>query len=120
MTDDETNRAAAVTGNSSSPQAADIRDRWWWVEHSVWTERMLTRLEQSEPTTKWFGLWDKVWSEQNLQQGYYAVWRNKGAAGVDKQTIQQFGAQEQWQINRLREQLRSGAYQPLPARRVWI
>src|SRR5207248_10507110 len=71
MTDDETNRAAAVTGNSSSPQAADIRDRWWWVEHSVWTERMLTRLEQSEPTTKWFRLWDKVLSERNLQAAFW-------------------------------------------------
>jgi RNA-directed DNA polymerase len=81
---------------------------------------MLTRLEQSEPTTKWFGLWDKVWAERNLLQGYYAVWRNKGAAGVDQQTIQQFEAQQKWQINRLKEQLRSGVYRPLPARRVWI
>jgi hypothetical protein len=56
MTNDETNRAAAVAGVTSPPQAADIRDRWWWVEHSVWTDRMLTRLEQSEPTTKTAGL----------------------------------------------------------------
>jgi len=56
MTNDETNRAAAVAGATSPPQAADIRDRWWWVEHSVWTDRMLTRLEQSEPTTKTAGL----------------------------------------------------------------
>ena len=28
--------------------------------------------------------------------------------------------QQQWQIDRLKEQLRSGRYQPLPARRVWI
>jgi hypothetical protein len=56
MTNDETNRAAAVAGVTSPPQAADIRDRWWWVEHSEWTDRMLTRLEQSEPTTKTAGL----------------------------------------------------------------
>jgi len=45
-----------VAGVTSPPQAADIRDRWWWVEHSVWTDRMLTRLEQSGPTTKTAGL----------------------------------------------------------------
>src|SRR5438128_2250567 len=120
MTGNGTDRLARVAAATPPKQAKDIHDRWAWVEYTVWTERMLARLEQSEPTTKWFGLWDKVWSEQNLQVGYYAVWRNKGAAGVDKQTIQQFGAQEQWQLDRLREQLRSGHYQPLPARRVWI
>jgi hypothetical protein len=56
MTNDETDRAAAVAGVTSPPQAADIRDRWWWVEHSEWTDRMLTRLEQSGPTTKTAGL----------------------------------------------------------------
>jgi len=81
---------------------------------------MLERLEQSEPATKWFGLWDKVWAQENLLHGYYAVVRNDGAAGVDKQTVGQFEAQEQWELGRLREELRSGRYQPRPARRVWI
>jgi RNA-directed DNA polymerase len=81
---------------------------------------MLERLEQSESATKWFGLWDKVWAQGNLLHGYYAVVRNDGAAGVDKQTIEQFKAQEQWELGRLREELRSGNYQPRPARRVWI
>ena len=45
---------AGVTGEAQSKQAGEIRDRWWWVEHSIWTERMLTRLEQSEPATVWF------------------------------------------------------------------
>jgi hypothetical protein len=44
MKSDETNRAATVAGETPPPQAADIRNRWWWVEHSVWTDRMLTRL----------------------------------------------------------------------------
>src|SRR5438477_7567566 len=120
MTDDETNRAAAVTGNSSSPQAADIRDRWWWVEHSVWTERMLTRLEQSEPTTKWFRLWDKVLSERNLQAAFWAVWRNEGAPGVDGQTVKQFDEHAETELARLREELHTKRYRRQPARRVWI
>lgn len=120
MTDNESNRSAKVATATTPKQAEEIYERWPWVEYAVWTERMLTRLEQSEPTTKWYGLWDKVWAERNLLQGYYAVWRNDGAAGVDQQTIQQFETQHQWQINRLKEQLRNGRYQPLPARRVWI
>lgn len=120
MTDNGKNRSAKVAAATWPKQAEDIYARWPWVEYTVWTERMLTRLERSEPTTKWYGLWDKVWAQRNLLQGYYAVWRNKGAAGVDQQTIQQFEAQQQWQIDQLKEQLRSGRYQPLPARRVWI
>src|ERR1043165_1268843 len=120
MTGNGNSRSAKVAAETLPKQAEDIYGRWPWVEYAVWTERMLTRLEQSEPTTRWFGLWDKVWAERNLLQGYYAVWRNKGAAGVDQQTIQQFEAQEKWQISQLKEQLRSGGYQPLPARRVWI
>ena len=46
-------RPAIVTGATQAKQAGDIRDRWCWVAHGVWTDRMLTRLEQSEPTTVW-------------------------------------------------------------------
>jgi hypothetical protein len=81
---------------------------------------MLTRLEASEPTTVWFGLWDKVISERNLQAGFWAVWRNRGAAGVDGQTVPQFEAQEQAELAQLREELRSQHYRRQPARRVWI
>ena len=120
MTHDETNRAAAVAGLTQPKQAADIRDRWWWVEHSVWTDRMLTRLEQSEPTTVWFGLWDKVLAVRNLQAAFWAVWRNDGAPGVDGQTVRQFDEQSEGELARLREELHTQRYRRQPARRVWI
>lgn len=120
MKSDDANRAATVTGATPSPQAADIRDRWWWVEHSVWTERMLTRLEQSEPTTKWFRLWDKVLAERNLQAAFWAVWRNAGAPGVDGQTVKQFDERARTELAGLREELHTRRYRRQPARRVWI
>jgi RNA-directed DNA polymerase len=120
MRSEETNPAAAVAGPTRPKQAADIRDRWWWVEHSVWTERMLTRLEQSEPATVWFGLWDKVVAERNLQAGFASVWRNEGAPGVDGQTVQQFDEHAGVELARLREELRSKRYRRQAARRVWI
>ncbi len=120
MTQDEGNRPAGVTGESQPKQAGNIYDRWWWIETSVWTERMLTRLEESEPTTVWFGLWDKVHSERNLQAAFWAVWRNEGAAGVDGQTVTQFDTEQEAELARLGEELRNKRYRRQPARRVWI
>lgn len=112
--------AAIVTGATQPKQAAKIHDRWWWIEPSVWTARMLTRLEQSEPTTVGYGLWDKVLLAENLQAAFWAVWRNQGAPGVDGQTVPQFDAQAEAELARLREELRTQRYRRQPARRVWI
>ncbi len=120
MLNDEKARPATVGGTAQPKQAGDIYDRWGWVEHSVWTERMLTRLEQTEPTTVWYGLWDKVLSERNLQAAFWAVWRNEGAPGVDGQTVQQFDEHSEAQLARLREELRAKSYRRQAARRVWI
>jgi len=120
MTSDEATRTAKVTGEAQPKQAGDIRDRWWWVEPTVWTERMLTRLENSEPTTVWFGLWDKVVSERTLEVAFWAVWRNAGAPGVDGQTVKQFDTHLPVELARLRAELRHRRYRRQPARRVWI
>lgn len=121
MTNDESkHRPARVTGPTQAKQAGEIRDRWSWIEHSVWTDRMLTRLEQSEPTTVWFGLWDKVYAGRNLQAAFLGVWRNDGAPGVDGQTVRQFDEQSESELARLGEELRHKRYRRQPARRVWI
>ncbi|MCC6819570.1 MAG: group II intron reverse transcriptase/maturase [Verrucomicrobia subdivision 3 bacterium] len=120
MKKDQTTGPAIVAETALPQQAGKAQDLWWWVQPSVWTERMLTRLEESEPTTVWFRLWDKVISQQNLQAAFWAVWRNDGAPGVDGQTVKQFSAQEEVQLAKLREELRSKSYRRQPARRVWI
>ena len=120
MTHETTQSTARVMGQPPSQQAASILDRWWWVEHSVWTERMLTRLEQSGPTTKWFRLWDKVLAERTLQTAFWAVWRNAGAPGVDGQTVQEFDEHAAVELARLRDELSTRRYRRQPARRVWI
>jgi len=121
MTNDERKeRPALVSGATQAKQAGEVRDPWWWIERSVWTDRMLTRLAQSEPTTVWFGLWDKVCAPRNLQAAFHAVWRNQGASGVDGQTVQQFDQQAASELARLGEELRTRSYRRQPARRVWI
>lgn len=118
--DEPKERPAIVPGATRAKQAGEARDRWWWVEHSVWTDRMLKRLEQSGPTTVWFGLWDKVCALWNLQAAFWAVWRNQGAPGVDGQTVRQFDEQAEAELARLSEELRHQRYRRQPARRVWI
>lgn len=91
-----------------------------WVERSVWTDRMWQRLETSQAQTVWFSLWDKVWDQDNLDQGVLEVVLNKGCAGVDGMTTGQI--QEQWgdQVDELQTELRQGQYRPLPVKRAWI
>lgn len=120
MTNEAKPATATVAGSPPSQQAVSKHDRWWWVEHSVWTERMLTRLAQSGPTTKWFRLWDKVLAERTLQKAFWAVWRNAGAPGVDRQTVQEFDEHAADELARLRDELSTGRYRRQPARRVWI
>ena len=86
----------------------------------VWTNQMLDRLAKSEPTTKWFRLWDKVCSKVNLHQSFMMVRKNKGAPGCDDQTIQRFEAQLNRELDKLVGELKDGTYRPLPAKRVWI
>src|SRR5664279_3943201 len=120
MTKDQLTGPTRVAEATPPQQAGKAQDPWWWVEPLVWNKRMLTRLEQSEPTTVWFRLWDKVIAAENLQAAFWAVWRNNGAPGVDGQTVEQFNAQEQAELAGLREELRGKSYRRQPARRVWI
>jgi len=101
-------------------QAGETQDRWSWVERSVWTERMLRRLTQSQEQTVWYSLWDKVWQPANLDQAILEVIGNRGAAGVDGETTEQWKANWTWQREQLGTELQTGQYRPQPARRAWI
>lgn len=101
-------------------QAGEIQDRWKWVEPSVWTERMLTALERGVKGGKWFSLIDKVYNADNLQASFKKVKANKGAAGVDHQTIEMFEANLGKNLERISEELPLGKYKPQGIRRVEI
>ena len=121
------NKSAAVEEAGSASfvpfpkQAEDTTaPRWGWVERSVWTKRMLDRLETSEARTVCYSLWDKVCAEDNLHQGALEVILNRGSAGVEGQTTEQFKTQWSEQIAWLGKELMEGRYQPQAGRRVWI
>jgi len=94
--------------------------RWSWTETSVWTDRMLTALENGVKGGKWFSLIDKVFSPANLRSAFQQVARNDGAAGVDHVTIDMFAENLDQQIDRISAALRNGTYQPQSVRRTWI
>ena len=103
-------------------QAGEIRARWAWAERSVWTDRMLTALENGVKGGKWFSLMDKVSAPANLFAAYAKVAEHKGAPGVDHVTVEDFGkAQLTEELERLAETLAGrDATVRRQVRRVWI
>jgi len=97
-----------------------VRDRWPFAVAAVWTERMLTALEQGVKGGRWFSLMDKVCAPANLHAAWLRVKRNRGAAGCDGQRVEDFDAQSEASLQWLHEQLRTGQYRPQSVRRVWI
>lgn len=104
----------------TAKQAGENQSRWDWVEPSVWTERMLTALEKGVKGGKWFSLIDKVYALANLRAGFTKVKANRGAAGVDHQTIEMFEARLGENLEKLSQWLREGSYRPQAIRRQWI
>jgi RNA-directed DNA polymerase len=109
---------AAVS--ATAKQVGEVRARWAWTEPAVWTDRMLTALENGVKGGVWFSLMDKVYSLRNLLAGYGKVAANKGAAGVDRVTVQHFGKDVFDHVDRVQEQLRTDTYRPREIRRVYI
>lgn len=110
-------RPAAV---SETKQAGEVRARWAWTEPCVWTERMLTALEEGVKGGVWFSLIDKVSAPRVLQWAFGEVEKNGGAAGVDHQTIAMYGERMEQQTEYLARTLKEGSYQPAAVRRVMI
>jgi len=81
---------------------------------------MLAALGNGVKGGKWFSLIDKVYRQQTLQAAWHKVKGNAGAAGVDGQSVKQFGFRAEIYLAELEPTLRSGEYRPEPIRRVEI
>ena len=98
-----------------------VRDNWMWAKPWVWTDRMLTALENGVKGGQWFSLIDKVYREGTLHSA--ALWvteRKKKAAGVDHVTPKMFARRLRENVRQLQEELQGGTYQPRPVRRTEI
>ena len=93
---------------------------WWWAEASIWTERMVSALGNGVKGGKWFSLVDKAIRQTTLEIARRKVERNKGAAGVDGQSVERFAAVADRYLTELHEDLKNGSYRPSPVKRVSI
>jgi len=110
----------ATVSPQGTPQAGEVRARWAWAEPAVWTERMLSALEEGVKGGKWFRLIDKVYASGTLAASWRQVNARAGAGGVDRQTVEQFETQAEKHLQSLHEALRTDTYVPQAVRRCWI
>ena len=84
-------------------------------------QRKLYRAAKDNPRRKFGVLYDKVYRPDVLMRAWQQVRANKGAAGLDKQTIEDVeGYGTQRMLSEIREALQRKAYRPAPVRRVYI
>ena len=104
---------------SETKQGAEARD-YGWVEGSIWTERMISALVNGVKGGRWFSLIDKVSAARTLAVAWAKVRANRGASGVDGQSVERFAARQEEYLAELSQALREGTYQPQAVRRVEI
>jgi RNA-directed DNA polymerase len=84
-------------------------------------QRTLYRAAKADPGRRFHALHDKVHRRDLLERAWGLVRANRGAAGIDRQTIADV---ERHGVDRLLDELaadlKEGRWRPLPARRVFI
>ena len=83
-----------------------------WVETTVWSERMLTALGNGVQGDKWYSLIDKVYNLRTLKVAWKRVASNKGAAGIDRISINKFKAIDKIYLTEISEELKAKQYLP--------
>jgi retron-type reverse transcriptase len=85
-------------------------------------QRTLYRTAKQSKAVKFYSLFDKVWRSDVLREAWRQVKANRGAPGVDSETIEGIVSrgEEEGMISRLQEQLRAKSYRFQPVRRVDI
>jgi RNA-directed DNA polymerase len=84
-------------------------------------QRKLYRAAKAAPRRTFGVLYDKVYRRDVLGEAWQRVRRNRGSAGIDKQTIAEVEAQGVDRIlDELEDELREKRYRPMPVRRVYI
>jgi RNA-directed DNA polymerase len=84
-------------------------------------QRKLWVAAKRSPGRRFHALFDRIWRSDVLREAWVRVQRNKGAAGVDKQTVaavREYGVERL--LGGLQRDLRAGSYRPQPVRRVEI
>ena len=91
------------------------------VDKAQELQRALYRAAKHNATRRFHVLYDKVHRKDVLERSWKLVKANRGAAGVDGQTIREIeeSGKEAFLIQ-IQQELREGSYRPQPAQRVYI
>ncbi len=85
------------------------------ISWSCWAKQLGDRMTTIDTTDKPFMI-----EKRRVYEAYKAVKSNKGAAGVDGQTIEQFEADLEGNLYKIWNRMSSGSYFPPPVRAVTI
>ncbi|OOP74863.1 group II intron reverse transcriptase/maturase [Clostridium beijerinckii] len=69
---------------------------------------------------KYYSLIDKIYNKNNILEAFKRVKKNKGAPGVDGETVEYFQSLLVDKINEIHCELKEGIYKPSPVRRTYI
>lgn len=94
--------------------------QWTWVNHTIWTERMLAALANGVKGGKWFSLIDKVYRLSTLEAAWQQVRKNRGAAGLDGESCARFATHSDHYLQELSEALKEDRYRATAIKRVEI
>ena len=103
------------TPRSSSPDGHQAIDK---VQR---LQRRLYVAAKRSPERRFHALFDRIWRSDVLQEAWERVRSNRGAAGVDRETlvmVEEYGTERMLQD--LQDWLRAGRYHPSPVRRRGI
>jgi Reverse transcriptase (RNA-dependent DNA polymerase) len=122
VTDRPKQESAGSAEKATQGAEANARDprSLMLAEAGVWTERMLSALANGVKGGKWYSLMDKVFAPKTLAIAWTKVRANKGAAGVDGQSIERFAAKTELYLSELSTALKVGTYHPEAVKRVEI
>jgi RNA-directed DNA polymerase len=96
-------------------------DRCSSVDNVERLQRRLGAAAKRDSGRRFHALFDRIWRRDVLEKAWDRVKRNKGAAGVDGETIDSIRALgEESFLNDLSKTLRAGKYRPQAVRRHWI
>lgn len=93
---------------------SESKDDYQWI-------RIEELSKTSEGTVKkYYSLIDKIYNENNILKAFKLVKKNKGAPGVDGETVEYFASLLDDRIKEIHCELKSGTYKPSPVLRVYI
>ena len=69
---------------------------------------------------KYYSLIDKICNKNNILDAFKLVKKNKGAPGIDGETVLDFEKLLEEKINEIHCELKSGKYRPSPVKRTYI